>query len=100
MIINMGRGINLGNTLSAPIEGNWAPPVEQSYFQDIAALGFKTVRIPIRFDNQTTALSSVTYEDTSGNYIGSVTRTVKGELLFYKYCVAGWLISVVGVVCR
>lgn len=72
MVQNMGRGINLGNTLSAPIEGNWAPPVLQTYFQDIAALGFKNVRIPIRFDTQTTPLSSVTYEDTNGNYIGSV----------------------------
>lgn len=71
MIQNMGRGINLGNTLSAPVEGNWAPAVLQTYFQDIAALGFNTVRIPIRFDNQTTLLSSVNYEDVNGNYIGS-----------------------------
>lgn len=71
MVDRMGRGINLGNVLSAPIEGNWAPAVQETYFQDVASVGFTTVRIPIRFDNQTTALNSVTYEDTSGNYIGS-----------------------------
>ena len=25
IVKQMGRGINLGNTLSAPTEGNWAP---------------------------------------------------------------------------
>ena len=54
MIVKMGRGINLGNVLSAPYEGDWAEPVQLSYFQDIANVGFQNVRIPIRFDNQTT----------------------------------------------
>ncbi|PTX62341.1 endoglucanase [Kordia periserrulae] len=72
MVARMDRGINLGNVLSAPYEGNWAPAVEESYFDDVAAVGFKTVRIPIRFDNQTTTLASVTYTDVNtGNYIGS-----------------------------
>ncbi len=72
IIAQMGRGINLGNVLSAPIEGNWAPAVEESYFDDVVAVGFKTVRIPIRFDNHTTSLSSVNYTEAStGNYIGS-----------------------------
>ena len=26
MVNNMGRGINIGNVLSAPVEGNWAAP--------------------------------------------------------------------------
>lgn len=72
MVAKMGRGINVGNILSAPIEGNWAPALTESYIDDIYALRFKTVRIPIRFDNQTTPLSSVTYEDGFGNYIGSM----------------------------
>ncbi len=71
MVVKMGRGINLGNVLSAPNEGNWAPAVEESYFQEVASVGFKTVRVPIRFDTHTTALNSVNYEDTNGNYIGS-----------------------------
>ncbi|QBN20440.1 cellulase family glycosylhydrolase [Flavobacterium nackdongense] len=72
MVAKMGRGINLGNVLSAPIEGNWAPPVQESYFDNIALVGFKTVRIPIRFDSYTTPFSSVTYKDANGNYIGNV----------------------------
>jgi len=72
MVVKMKRGINLGNVLSAPIEGNWAPAVEESYFDDVAAAGFKTVRIPIRFDKHTTSLEDVNYTDANGNYIGSV----------------------------
>ncbi|HIC31954.1 MAG TPA: glycoside hydrolase family 5 protein [Flavobacteriaceae bacterium] len=72
MVQNMGRGINLGNVLSAPIEGNWAPAVEETFFEDVANVGFTTVRIPIRFDMQTTPLSSVNYTDGSGSYIGSI----------------------------
>ncbi|ANW96642.1 hypothetical protein AXE80_10305 [Wenyingzhuangia fucanilytica] len=71
MIAKMGRGINLGNVMSAPIEGNWAPAVEETYFDDVKAKGFKTVRIPIRFDTYLTPLSSVNYTDAGGNYIGS-----------------------------
>ncbi|MCF1420493.1 cellulase family glycosylhydrolase [Mangrovimonas futianensis] len=71
MVERMGRGINLGNTLSAPYEGNWADPVEESYFENVAIAGFETVRIPIRFDTQTTPFDEVTYEDGGGNYIGS-----------------------------
>lgn len=71
MVQRMGRGTNLGNILSAPNEGDWATPVTEQYIDDLYALRFKTVRIPIRFDIQTTPFSSVTYTDGNGNYIGS-----------------------------
>ena len=71
MVTNLGTGINLGNILSAPVEGNWAAPLTEDYIDNVARLKFKHVRIPIRFDNQTTPISSVTYTDSQGNYIGS-----------------------------
>ena len=49
MVSQMGRGINLGNVFSAPVEGNWAAAVEEQYFIDVAAAGFTNVRIPIDF---------------------------------------------------
>ena len=49
MVERMGRGINLGNVLSAPIEGNWAAVVEEQYFIDVATAGFTNVRIPTDF---------------------------------------------------
>ncbi|PWH83287.1 hypothetical protein DIS18_01670 [Algibacter marinivivus] len=74
MVSNMSRGINLGNVLSAPTEGNWAPAFTETYFQDVAAAGFKTVRIPIDFfGTRTTGDTSGYSKDagTSANYTGS-----------------------------
>ncbi|GGP54576.1 glycoside hydrolase family 5 protein [Shewanella saliphila] len=47
----LGRGINVGNYLEAPYEGNWTGGrllVEED-FKRIAKAGFKNVRIPIRW---------------------------------------------------
>ncbi|WPR71975.1 cellulase family glycosylhydrolase [Flavobacterium sp. NG2] len=94
MVARMGRGINLGNTLSAPFEGNWAPAVQESYFDDVAAAGFKTVRIPIRFDEHTTKLEDVVYKDGSGNYIGSMSQyTVEASYLNRIEQVTDWALS-------
>ena len=60
MVAQMGRGINLGNVLSAPAEGNWSPAVTEQYFIDVAAAGFTNVRIPIDF------FGTRTTGDTSG----------------------------------
>ncbi|WP_258104173.1 cellulase family glycosylhydrolase [Marinoscillum sp. MHG1-6] len=53
MVERMGRGINLGNVLSAPQPGNWSPYPTEEYFQDLQDAGFTTVRIPVRFENRT-----------------------------------------------
>lgn len=71
MVNKMGTGINVGNVLSAPYEGNWAAAVTETYIDNIYRLNFKHIRLPIRFDNQTTPFSAVTYTNGSGNYIGS-----------------------------
>jgi len=44
-----GRGINLGNALDAPREGEWGVTLEESYFAAIAAAGFDSVRLPVRW---------------------------------------------------
>ncbi|WP_228853001.1 cellulase family glycosylhydrolase [Aegicerativicinus sediminis] len=74
MVSDMGRGINLGNVLSAPVEGAWALPFEESYFEDIANAGFKTVRIPIDFLGTRTTGNTEGYSKSSGteaSYSGS-----------------------------
>ena len=48
-VLEMGRGINLGNVLSAPTEGDWAAPVTEQYFIDVKNAGFTNVRIPVDF---------------------------------------------------
>jgi endoglucanase len=49
----MKIGINLGNTLDAPHEGDWALPAKQSYLKAFKEAGFKHVRIPITWDEHT-----------------------------------------------
>ena len=71
----MGRGVNLGNTLSAPVEGNWAPTVYEQYFIDVSEAGFSNVRIPVDFyGSRTTGNTSVwsSLANTSNQYDGSV----------------------------
>ncbi|MFB6342674.1 cellulase family glycosylhydrolase [Saccharicrinis sp. FJH62] len=49
----MGRGINMGNTLEAPEEGSWAPAAQEYFFEDYKAAGYSTVRIPVRWYTHT-----------------------------------------------
>ncbi len=46
----LGRGVNLGNALEAPREGEWGLTLEEGYFARIAEAGFDSVRIPIRWN--------------------------------------------------
>jgi len=74
MVLKMNRGINLGNVLSAPIEGNWQDAVEKSYFEDVASVGFKTVRIPADFFGVRTSGDTSGYSkdaNTENLYSGS-----------------------------
>jgi endoglucanase len=45
----LGRGVNLGNALEAPREGEWGLVIEESFFALIAGAGFDSVRVPIRW---------------------------------------------------
>jgi endoglucanase len=45
----MTRGVNLGNALEAPTEGEWGVILEERYFREIARAGFDTVRVPVRW---------------------------------------------------
>src|SRR5690606_15029236 len=57
----LGRGINMGNSFEAPTETEWGNPWQPSYFERIADLGFKHVRVPIRWDTPERSLSSPPY---------------------------------------
>jgi len=43
------RGVNLGNALDAPAEGDWGVVLDASFFAAVADAGFDTVRLPVRF---------------------------------------------------
>jgi len=45
----LGVGVNLGNALEAPTEGDWGLKIEPEYLRLIKEAGFKHVRIPTRW---------------------------------------------------
>lgn len=47
---NLGRGINLGNMLEAPREGDWGIRLDPAYV-NLVAEKFKTARVPVRWTN-------------------------------------------------
>lgn len=49
--MNLKRGINLGNMLEAPNEGEWGLTVEKGYFDLIKEAGFDFVRLPVRWNS-------------------------------------------------
>jgi endoglucanase len=56
------KGINLGNRLDAPNEGDWGGVIEAEDFPFIAQRGFDHVRIPIRFSGHALADSPYTID--------------------------------------
>ncbi len=48
---HLGIGINLGNALDAPKEGEWGVVLKEEYFKIIKDAGFDSVRIPCRWSN-------------------------------------------------
>ncbi len=64
-VSQMGRGINLGNTLEPPQEGGWNnPKAQESYFDAYVDAGFRTVRIPITWDKHTGTAAPYTVDAT------------------------------------
>jgi endoglucanase len=54
-----GRGINFGNMLDAPREGDWGLHVEDRFIDLVGAGGFtQAVRLPVRWSNHATADAS------------------------------------------
>lgn len=57
-ISQMRRGINLGNTLEPPNEGEWGNPPTQEYMFDMYKKeGFNFVRVPVRWDKHMSTTS-------------------------------------------
>ncbi|MEJ7930704.1 glycoside hydrolase family 5 protein [Ramlibacter sp. AN1015] len=59
---SLGRGVNLGNMLEAPREGDWGVKLEPEYI-DIAAKHFRTVRLPVRWSNHASPGADATIDE-------------------------------------
>ena len=55
-------GINLGNALEAPDEGDWGVTIQDDYMRIIKEAGFNHVRIPVRWSAHTEAESPWTVD--------------------------------------
>lgn len=58
---NLGRGINMGNMLEAPQEGDWGIRLDPAYI-DLVAEKFKTVRVPVRWTNHAAPTADATLD--------------------------------------
>lgn len=47
----LGRGVNFGNMLEAPREGDWGLTVRDEFIDVTAEAGFASVRLPVRWSN-------------------------------------------------
>jgi endoglucanase len=45
----LGRGVNFGNALEAPTEGDWGVVLEDEYFDLVKQAGFSSIRLPVRW---------------------------------------------------
>lgn len=45
----LGRGVNLGNALDAPSEGEWGVVLKDEYFDLVKKAGFNSIRLPVRW---------------------------------------------------
>lgn len=46
----LGRGVNFGDALEAPAEGDWGVVLKEEYFQLVKDAGFDAVRLPVRWN--------------------------------------------------
>jgi endoglucanase len=73
----LGRGINLGNKLEAPAEGEWGAPVEAWMLTTIKQGGFTSVRIPTRWSAHADTSPPYTIDPV---FLDRVTRVVDQAL--------------------
>ena len=70
-------GINLGNMLEAPREGDWAPPFEAGFAKLIKRAGFDHVRLPVRWSAHTASAYPYAIDAAFLTRVGEVVHTCR-----------------------
>jgi endoglucanase len=73
----IGRGVNIGNALEPPNEGEWGVTLQEEYFQLIKDAGFNSIRQPVRWDNHAMITAPYTIDP---NFLNRVDWAVKNAL--------------------
>jgi endoglucanase len=58
----LGRGVNFGNALEAPTEGEWGMMLEERFFDLVKEGGFNTIRLPTRWSAHAAAEAPYTLD--------------------------------------
>jgi len=75
----LGKGINTGNALEAPVEGEWGVIIEERFFKLIADKGFNSVRIPVNWSTPNRTEIGAPYE-ISAQLFTRVDQVIKNAL--------------------
>ena len=68
---SLGRGINMGNMLDAPREGDWGVRLEPAYIEKVAGV-FTTVRVPVRWTNHAAPTADATLDEVFAKRVDQV----------------------------
>jgi endoglucanase len=66
---NLGRGMNFGNALEAPNEGDWGITLSDAYFDAVQQTGFESLRVPIRWSGHADDAAPYTIDE---NFFGRI----------------------------
>ena len=72
IVAALGTGINMGNTLDAPSEGEWALAAQEYYYDAYKTAGFGHVRIPITWDKRVANQSPYEVNDDFFNRVEEI----------------------------
>lgn len=59
----LGAGVNFGNALEAPKEGEWGMVIQESFFDLVKQGGFKSIRLPVKWSNYALVRSPFTIQE-------------------------------------
>jgi endoglucanase len=77
----LGRGMNIGNCLEAPKEGEWGVSLKPEYFQAIKDAGFDTVRLPVKWSAHAKAEAPFTIDKAFAERVDwAIDQALKNKL--------------------
>jgi len=76
------RGVNMGNALEAPIEGQWGVVIKDEYFKLIKSSGFDHVRIPVKWSAHADLTPPYTIDSSFFSRVDHVINEALGNGLY------------------
>ena len=71
----IGRGLNMGNALEAPSEGEWGMSIEDKYLLAIADAGFNSIRLPVTWPTRSSSTPPFTIDHQFFERVDHIVQT-------------------------